>query len=332
MAWLRPIGAPATRARRTILGPQPNKLLGTSDSLPRPPPAVNHWAPRAKPSPTPGRIPLPFSILPRLSLLPRDLTRSPRAEAEAEKKWEKGKGQLADLLRGAVTMPSRRWSSHRSRLPAGPQSAPQHSPLSISAWMCGEVREAGNRSPASWAALTSGYLRRSLPPPARGAAGAPPWPLRSGHRLRLRPRLHPVQLVRAMRASLPHSPKHKSQPQGWLCAASVQPGQQETARSRRGGAGRPGKGRTSRGLLRSARADRRPSRTLAWAIQAATTAPELLSPPPLAPQAPSLYPYCPHPPTAGRDSLLVALGLPRCALQPGAENNNMIILHGLDAV
>lgn len=227
-------------------------------------------------------------------------------------------------------MPSRRWSLHRSLLPAGPPTAPQHSPLSIPAWMCGEVREGGNKSPASRAALTSGYPRRSLPllPEAplvhRGGRCALGTGSGSGSTR--------YKLVRAMRASLPHSPKHKSQPEGWLCAASVQPGQQETARSRRGGAGRPGKGRTRRGRLRSARADRRASGTPAWAIQAATTDPELLSPPPLAPQAPSLYPYCPRPPTAGRDSLLVALGLPRCALQPGAENNNMIILHGLDAV
>lgn len=60
-------------------------------SLSPAPAARNHWAPRANPSPTLGRIPLLFSILPRLSLLPGDLTRGPRAEAEAEKEWEKGK-------------------------------------------------------------------------------------------------------------------------------------------------------------------------------------------------------------------------------------------------
>lgn len=158
---------------------------------------------------------------------------------------------------------------------------------------------------------------------------------RGGRRVlgtRLRPRLHPEQLVRAMRASLPHSPGHKSQPQGRLRAASVQPGQREGARSRRGGAGRPGKGRTSRERLRSARADRRACRTPAWEVQAATTAPERLSPLSLPPKPPLCTLTVPLTPSAGRDSSLVALGLPRCALQPGAGNNNVVILHGLGAV
>lgn len=129
---------------------------------------------------------------------------------------------------------------------------------------------------------------------------------RGGRRVlgtRLRPRLHPVQLVRAMRASLPHSPKHKNQPQGRLRAASVQPGQREGARSRGGGAGRPGKGRTSRERLRNARADRRASRTPAWEVQAATTAPELLSSftaPPNPLSVPSLAPSPPPPEETAR--------------------------------
>lgn len=141
MAWVRPIGGPATGAGRTLLGPQPCKLLGTSGSFRSPAPAVNHWAPRAHLSPAPGRIPLPFSILPLRSLLPGDLTSGPRPDAETEKRT-KGNGQRKALLPGATATPSRGPSFHGRVTPLCPHRphSTLYSPLRLGCGVKSEKR------------------------------------------------------------------------------------------------------------------------------------------------------------------------------------------------
>lgn len=173
--------------------------------------------------------------------------------------------------------------------PPRPPSAPQHSVLSASARLCGEVREEGiNPQPPG----------QSLPPatPAEASLLLPEPPLvhrrgRCALGAGLRPRLRPLQLVRATRVSLPQSPKHERQPGGRSRAASLQPGQQEGARSRRGGARSPARGaRAGGGGGARARAGPRPG-PRPGECRRPRRAPELLALPRAA-QTPCLCPPC----------------------------------------
>lgn len=178
------------------------------------------------------------------------------------------KGRLADSLQAATATPSSRPSLRRP-FPSSPRRNPP-APHTLHV----DPQPPGQPLPQA----TLGQPSSS----ARGAAAARP-PLRR--------RRSSVQGKRA--SPLPGRRSHRGTPARHSLAA------RPATRSpqRRGRAGSPGKGRTRRGRLRSARSHRPAGRRGApgpGRCRRPRRAPELLCSR-LAPQTPSLYPLCPHP-------------------------------------
>lgn len=169
---VRPIGASVT-CMQDHPGAEAQKTLGYP-RLPRAP-AVSRWAPRANSSPTPGQIPLPFSILPWFTLLLRDLTKRSKDAGRGREPGGEEKGPVGgftDTTRGNRVVV-------KTMVPTKPH--PPLDPHQLNSTLY-SVRwsERRNKPAASWAALTSGYPLGSLPPAVGGAAGARLWPLLSG--------------------------------------------------------------------------------------------------------------------------------------------------------
>lgn len=200
-----------------------------------------------------------------------------------------------DSLQRVGTTRSRR-PSLRGPIPPAPRITPwhPHSPFRLTCTM--KLEKGGYRPAASGAALTSGYPRGSSPRPARGAAGAPPRPPRSG-----RPssgpapaRRRPAQFVqlgdgafRAARGSrgsgetLARSSRAARLATPKPAAAEEGPGARERSARAGGGCG--------------ARADRRAWRTPPGRLGRPRRVPELLSPV-LARRYPLSVPPVPPPP------------------------------------